>query len=190
MAMAHYLTPTPRVFATACATLSQTYLPRFSKPLVEHNSQTARILLLKHRKANRLWRRPSTTDEFPCTQSGNAKRPWRSVASECLLNAEGRRAMGHPDPGRQPGRYARSLDEPKNTTTPPLTRPRSDFIRLGRTAHDRRSGTFTLSLVDFVLQVRRSLYRAARSSSACLQWTWLHVLRNRWHSILWSGLQV
>lgn len=70
----------------------------------------------------------------PCAQSGNAKRPWRSVASECLLDAEGRRAMGHPDPGRQPGRYARSLDEPKNTTTPPLTRPRSDFIRLGRTA--------------------------------------------------------
>lgn len=86
----------------------------------------------------------------PCAQSGNAKRPWRSVASECLLDAEGRRAMGHPDPGRQPGRYARSLDEPKNTTTPPLTRPRSDFIRLGRTAHDRRRGTFTLSLVGSV----------------------------------------
>lgn len=107
-----------------------------------------------------------------------------------MLDAEGRRAMGHPDPGRQPGRYARSLDEPKNTTTPPLNRSRSDFIRLGRTADNHRRSTFTVSLVSDILLERRSVYHRVRSPYAGLQRKRLHLLLKHLHSIFRASLRV
>lgn len=80
-----------------------------------------------------VWRRPSTVEGLPTPSPSTAKRPWRRVASEFCSIRKVAVQWDIMTLARQPGRYARSLDEPKNTTTPPLTRSRSDFIRFGRT---------------------------------------------------------
>lgn len=67
-----------------------------------------------------VWRRLSIVEGRPV--HGQTVQTRQEALAQCsigvLFDPEGRRAMGHHDPGRQPGRYARSLDEPKNTTTP------------------------------------------------------------------------